>query len=43
MRGSTHSQTRARNFEEPLAEHEVDEALGTPAWFATLAADDLLD
>lgn len=30
-------------FEEPLVEHEVDEAMGTRVWIATLAADDLLD
>jgi hypothetical protein len=30
-------------FEEPLVEHEVDAALGTRVWIATLAAYDLLD
>jgi hypothetical protein len=31
------------DFEEPLAEHELDAALGTRVWIATLAAYELLD
>jgi hypothetical protein len=31
------------DFGEPLAEHEMDAALGTQVWIATLAAYDLLD
>jgi hypothetical protein len=30
-------------FEEPLVQHELDAALGSQVWIATLAAYDLLD